>query len=83
MYTARCQQRMGVDVLNLPQYSRLLTRLNNSIPNTSIPPEYYTGMFGSTSEAVQFLKQKGYLTTTEDNKKYTLTDLGLQEVGWL
>lgn len=83
MYTARCQQRMGVDTLNLPTYSKLLTRLNNSLPSASIPPEYYAGMFATTSEAVQFLKQKGYLTTTEDNKKYTLTDLGREEVSWL
>ena len=83
MYTTRCQQRIGVDTLNLPVYSKLLTRLNNSLPGAAIAPEYYEEWFGSTSEAVQFLKQKGYLTTTEDNKKYALTELGLQEVGWL
>lgn len=83
MYTNICQQRLEVDTLALPTYSKLLTRLNNSALGCELPQDYYIDHFNTQKEAVQFLKQKGYLTVSEDNKKYALTELGTQETGWL
>lgn len=83
LYTKMCQQRLDIDHLSLPQYSALLTRLNNAPLNAVIPEEYFEGMFIRSSEAVQFLKQKGLLTVSDDNTKYALTELGKKETGWL
>lgn len=82
-YTSICQQRLGVDTSSLPQYSALLSRLNNTFLGGEIGSEHYNTWFSSTADAVRFLKQKGYLTVSEDNKRYALTDLGREEVGWL
>ena len=82
-YTSVCQQRLGVDTMSLPQYSALLCRLNNTFLGSEISSEYYDEWFGSLTEAVRFLKQKGYLTVSEDNKRYALTEIGIKETGWL
>lgn len=82
-YTTLCQQRLEVDIPALPQYSELLTRLNNSELSEAIGEEYYSGFFASSAEAIGFLKKKGYLTVSDDNTKYALTELGKTEAGWL
>ena len=82
-YTSVCQQRLGVDTSALPQYSALLSRLNNTFLGGEIGDEHYNQWFDSTTDAVRYFKQRGYLTVSEDNKRYTLTDLGKEEVGWL
>lgn len=82
-YTTITQQRLNIDTLSLPDHSALLTRLNCSGKNMSIPAEYYDDEFPTSSAAVKAMIELGYLTTTEDGARYILTESGLKQTGWL
>lgn len=82
-YTDLVMQRLDIDLLSLPEYALLLTRLNCSRKDDAIPAEYYSDEYPTFTAAVSAMIKAGYLTITDDKSRYILTDSGLKQTGWL